>query len=94
MQGSRLPQIANLLLACLILTGASSAGAQSAYPNRPITIVVGFSAGGTTDIITRLISDELRKGLGQPIIIENRPGAGATSAPNSWPGPSRMAIPC
>lgn len=76
MQGSRLLQIVNLLLAYLILTGASSAGAQSAYPNRPITIVVGFSAGGTTDIITRLISDELRKGLGQPIIIENRPGAG------------------
>lgn len=76
MQGSRLLQIVNLLLACFILTGASSAGAQSAYPNRPITIVVGFSAGGTTDIITRLISDELRKGLGQPIIIENRPGAG------------------
>jgi len=67
---------AALLFALALLTGASGAGAQSAYPSRPITIVVGFSAGGTTDIITRLISDELRKGLGQPIIIENRPGAG------------------
>jgi tripartite-type tricarboxylate transporter receptor subunit TctC len=67
---------AALLFALALLTGASGAGAQSAYPSRPITIVVGFSAGGTTDIVTRLISDELRKGLGQPIIIENRPGAG------------------
>lgn len=76
MKRSRLLQIVNLLLACLTLTGASGAGAQGVYPSRPITIVVGFSAGGTTDIITRLISDELRKGLGQPIIIENKPGAG------------------
>jgi len=71
-----LQRIARLLLACSTLTFASAAGAQSSYPSRPITIVVGFSAGGTTDIITRLISDELRKGLGQPIIIENKPGAG------------------
>lgn len=76
MKRSRLLQIVNLLLACLTLTGASGAGAQGVYPSRPITIVVGFSAGGTTDIITRLISDELRKGLGQAIIIENKPGAG------------------
>src|SRR5450759_3858034 len=76
MPGTLLRHLARLMFVCSVLAGASAAGAQSAYPNRPITIVVGFSAGGTTDIITRLISDELRKGLGQPIIIENRPGAG------------------
>ena len=76
MKGSRLLQIVNLLLACSMLIGASGAGAQAPYPNRPITIVIGFSAGGTTDIIARLISDELRKALGQPIVIENKPGAG------------------
>jgi tripartite-type tricarboxylate transporter receptor subunit TctC len=76
MKGSRSLQIVNLLFACSILTGASSTSAQSAYPSRPITIVIGFSAGGTTDIIARLISDELRKGLGQPVIIDNKPGAG------------------
>jgi tripartite-type tricarboxylate transporter receptor subunit TctC len=67
--------IARLLVAGSLLACASGAGAQGAYPSRPITIVVGFSAGGTTDIITRLISDELRTGLGQPIVIENKPGA-------------------
>jgi tripartite-type tricarboxylate transporter receptor subunit TctC len=67
--------IARLLVAGSMLACASGAGAQGAYPSRPITIVVGFSAGGTTDIITRLISDELRTGLGQPIVIENKPGA-------------------
>jgi len=68
--------IARLLVACAMFACASGAGAQGAYPSRPITIVIGFSAGGTTDIIARLISDELRKALGQPIVIENRPGAG------------------
>jgi tripartite-type tricarboxylate transporter receptor subunit TctC len=75
MPRSLLRRVASLMLACFALAGASAVCAQSAYPNRPITIVVGFSAGGTTDIIARLISDELRKALGQPIIIENRPGA-------------------
>jgi hypothetical protein len=62
--------VARLLVACAMLACASSAGAQGAYPSRPITIVIGFSAGGTTDIIARLISDELRKALGQPIARE------------------------
>jgi len=68
--------IARLLVACSMLACAAGAVAQTGYPSRPITIMIGFSAGGTTDIITRLISDELRKALGQPIVIENRPGAG------------------
>ncbi len=76
MKGNPLRQMASLLFALALLTGSSIAAAQEAYPSRPISIVVGFSAGGTTDIIARLISEELRKGLGQPIIIENRPGAG------------------
>ncbi len=76
MPANAMRHIARLLLACSMLLCASGAAAQGSYPSRPITIIVGFSAGGTTDIITRLISDELRKGLGQAIIIENKPGAG------------------
>lgn len=58
---------------------ATAARSQS-YPIRPITVVVGFSAGGTTDIIARLIGEELRKSWGQPIVIENRAGAGGNVA--------------
>ena len=52
----------------------ADASAQS-WPNRQITIVVGFSAGGSTDIVARLIAEDLRKSLGQPVVIDTKPGA-------------------
>jgi tripartite-type tricarboxylate transporter receptor subunit TctC len=67
--------IALLAGAALAMT-AAKAPAQGTYPTRQITIVVGFSAGGTTDIVARLIAEELRKAWGQPVVIENKPGAG------------------
>ncbi|HZT62989.1 MAG TPA: tripartite tricarboxylate transporter substrate binding protein [Burkholderiales bacterium] len=50
------------------------ASAQS-WPARQITIVVGFSAGGSTDIVARLIAEDLRKSLGQPVVVDTKPGA-------------------
>jgi tripartite-type tricarboxylate transporter receptor subunit TctC len=54
---------------------ARVAGAQ-AYPTRLVRIIVGFPAGGTTDIVARVIAQRLSERLGQPFVIENRPGAG------------------
>src|SRR5688572_1895228 len=48
---------------------------QDSYPNKPIRIVVGYSAGGGNDIIVRVMTPEMSKGLGQPIIVDNKPGA-------------------
>ncbi|MGJ7607710.1 Bug family tripartite tricarboxylate transporter substrate binding protein [Variovorax sp. LT1R20] len=50
------------------------------YPSRPITLVVGFPAGGGADTVARIVSDKLAKVLGQPIVIDNKPGAGTTIA--------------
>lgn len=55
---------------------SSCAFAQSPYPSKPVTLVVAFAAGGTTDIAARVLATQLEKGWKQKIIVENRPGAG------------------
>jgi tripartite-type tricarboxylate transporter receptor subunit TctC len=71
-----------LWLAFFALTAAlaESANAAQVYPSRPVRIIVGFSAGGTADVVARLLGQCLSKRLGQPFIIENRPGAGSNLA--------------
>lgn len=59
---------------------ASAGGAAAGYPSRPITIVVGYPPGGATDIIARLIADKLSRSLHQPVIVENKAGAGSNIA--------------
>jgi tripartite-type tricarboxylate transporter receptor subunit TctC len=64
------------LLIALVTTLASGLSyAQEAFPTKPIRIIIGYAAGGGNDIIVRVMQPELVKGLGQPIIIENKPGA-------------------
>ena len=66
-----------VIIASLFLGAASSASAQAtAWPSRPVKIIVPFAAGGTVDIVSRSLAERLGALLGQPFIIENRPGAG------------------
>ncbi|MFC5520376.1 Bug family tripartite tricarboxylate transporter substrate binding protein [Polaromonas jejuensis] len=58
------------------LLAAMPAAAQAAYPSKPITVIVPFSAGGTTDILARIVGQALTAELGQSVIIDNRAGAG------------------
>jgi tripartite-type tricarboxylate transporter receptor subunit TctC len=66
-----------LALAFAILAGVAGADAQT-YPSRPITLIVPFPAGGSTDAVGRVVAERMRASLGQPIVIENVGGAGGS----------------
>ena len=69
-----------LFLLTAVLAVASPANAENAYPSRPITFVVPFAAGNATDVFARVLAQGLTTKLGQPVIVENRPGAGGNIA--------------
>ena len=71
----RLIRFCIALLTSAAVVFSLSAAAQESYPSKPIRIVIGYSAGGGNDIIVRVMAPELSKGLGQPVIVENKPGA-------------------
>jgi len=66
------------LAAALVLTGPAQA--QSDYPTRPIKMIVGFSAGGISDVLGRAVAAKMSTMIGQAVIVENKPGAGTTIA--------------
>src|SRR5260370_11631608 len=79
-------------VAMLAATAAAQAQNPSTYPDRPIRLVVAFVPGGATDTLARQISNDLKEALGQPVVVENRPGGGgyvawshvATSDPDGY----------
>jgi len=87
----KVPAFGVLLLVTTTLCGGL-AGAQSSFPTRPVTLVVPAPPGGQTDVVARLVAQQLAGKLGQPVVIDNRPGAGtnvgtahvARSAPDGY----------
>src|SRR5262245_10648427 len=84
-----------LLLACAFaptLASAGSASAQQVYPSRPVTMIVSYAAGGSSDVLGRILAEAMRVRIGQPVIVENVAGASgslgvgrvARSAPDGY----------
>src|ERR687897_1583032 len=68
------------LLACFIVLFSSAVAAQADYPNRPLRLIVTVPPGGAADFIARLVGGKLSEAFGQPVVVENRGGAGGTIA--------------
>lgn len=73
-------QLFTLLPLAAAMTLPAPALANDAFPSKPVRIVVGFSPGGSNDIVARLLAPKLAEGLGKQVIVENRPGAGGSIA--------------
>jgi len=80
-QSGRKIMIKKLLMALpLTILLSLPAAAQDTFPDRSLRLVHGFGAGGNADTVSRIIAEEMSKGLGQPVVVESRPGAGGTVA--------------
>lgn len=64
-----------VLLACALALPFSTAANAESYPDRPISFIVPFAAGGPTDLMARVLGEKLADSLGQPVVVQNRPGA-------------------
>jgi tripartite-type tricarboxylate transporter receptor subunit TctC len=67
--------MSGLVTAATTILTATPAYTQESFPNKPIRIIVGYAAGGGNDVIARVVAEKMSKGLGQPVLVENKPGA-------------------
>jgi tripartite-type tricarboxylate transporter receptor subunit TctC len=71
-------RLLTLTLACAATLSLAAPAAAQDYPNQPIKLIVAFGPGGGSDIVSRIIAERMQTKLGQPMVIENKPGAGGT----------------
>jgi tripartite-type tricarboxylate transporter receptor subunit TctC len=68
-----------MLCAALALVATATAASAQPYPSRPITVIIPFAGGSASDVVSRIMFDKMSRALGQPIVVENRPGAGGNT---------------
>jgi len=91
---TRRHRLVQLMAAAALLGISSFTWAQQAWPTRPIRLVVPFPPGGLIDNMARLVGPRLAQELGQPVVIDNKPGAGGNLGAGEAARASQMVTPC
>jgi tripartite-type tricarboxylate transporter receptor subunit TctC len=84
-------KLLNTVCAAAMMVLSLGAAQAQTYPSKPVKIVVPFGPGGFTDVVARILGVKLSESLGQPVVIENRPGAGSMT---KWRNRHPMGTPC
>ncbi len=82
------------LIYCVVLGIAGAAAHAQSFPVKPITLVVPYSPGGSTDIMARVMAQHLPAIVGQSVVVDNRTGGGGLVGWAAWPAPRPTATPC
>jgi tripartite-type tricarboxylate transporter receptor subunit TctC len=82
-----------VLLLCFPLILLSAVGAAEKFPSKPIELVVPFAAGGSTDVLARLVAKYAPQHFDKPLVVINKPGGVESRAQKEWCGPIRMGTP-
>ena len=78
----------------LCAVGSAAWSQPGDYPSKPIRLVIGFAPGGAADYVARAMSVAFGKALGQPVVVDNKPGNGSSIAADLWPSRRPTATPC
>lgn len=82
-----------LLKSLLVIACGLVSLSAAAFPNKPVSIVVPYAAGGSTDVMARVLAEAMARELGQAVVVENLGGPVAPSARPRWPGPRTTVTP-
>src|SRR5687767_11010514 len=79
MRHARTGLLVRSAIVALVATLAGHAAEAQTYPTRPITVIIPFAGGSASDVVTRIMLERMSRSMGQPIIVDNRPGAGGNT---------------
>ena len=91
---NRLLALAEKALTAILLVASGACFAQAGYPSKPVKLVVGFAAGGPTDVVARAFADHAARALGQPFVVENKPAPTPSWPRRPWPARRPTATRC
>ena len=94
MAKTKILTLLQIVVAMTVVAVGTARAQVKDYPTRPIQVIVPFAGGSASDVVTRIMLQEMSKSLGQNFVVDNRPGAGGNTGTAAATGRRRTATPC